>query len=87
MKTRLKNNVEKSHDIAQLRLAERDFIRGSQNFFEEFVDCEGDIWYSTYQNTRSLYEGLCQEQRVVKHARVGDSWDYEKGITGHYRYP
>ena len=87
MKTRLKTKAEHIYDKSQLERAEKDFMRGSQNFFGEYVDCEGDVWHSTYQKTLTLYEDLCHEQRIEKHLRVGDSWDWDKGITGHYRYP
>jgi len=84
--TRKKNAKEKAHDEECLRDAERTMVQAAVDFIDEFQECEGDVWHSTYNKASRALWDLRHTQRIIKTTHVGEQWDMENGIAGFYRY-
>ena len=87
MKVRLKQKAEKDFDKSDVEEKQRELNAACKDFVEQFIDCEGDVFYSTFSNASNA---LWQYERVVKDAaatKVGPEWDHDKGVVGKWRYP
>ena len=86
MKVRSKNKREKEHDKLQLALARTDLAEQAVKFAQEFAECDGDVFYSTYQDFSNKAWHYEREKENAKMTKVGPSWDFENKICGEYRY-
>ena len=86
MKTRLKNKAEKQHDAKMINDAVSGFVEMSSEFYEEYAECDGDVFYSSYQKFSTARWKYSHDLETSKMKRVGGSWDYENGVTGIYNY-
>jgi len=86
MKVRSKNKREKEHDKLQLALARTDLAEQAVKFAQEFAECDGDVFYSTYQEFSNKAWHYEREKENAKMTKVGPSWDFENKICGEYRY-
>ena len=86
MKTRLKNKAEKQHDVKMINDAVNEFVKVASEFVDEFAECEGDVFYSSYQKFSSAKWKYANDLETSKMTRVGECWDYEAGVTGEYKY-
>jgi len=86
MKTRLKNKAEKKFDSNELENNKDEFLKTASEFASEFSDMEGDVYFSTYQKFQNSHWHYDRSLEVMAMKKVGDEWDYSKGITGAYRY-
>ena len=86
MKIRAKNKAEKFYDdntAAQAKTALADHAIVYFNEHQEFGD---DTMHRTFTDACDL---VCQYERakdIVAMPKVGDHWDYDKGIVGSFRY-
>ena len=87
MKTRKKTEVERELDQQAVRDAESDLYATAEKFIEEFQDCEGDVYYSTYIRSAQALWHLNHSREIAKCAQVGNEWDINNGVVGKYRYP
>ena len=86
MKTRVKNKKEVEYDQKKLEKYTKELADIASIFADEFGECQGDVYYSSFmklQNTAERYE---QEKQMSKMAKVGDVWEWQEGICGEYRY-
>ncbi len=86
MKTRRKNNIEMSHDIKLLDEARRDLAESAVNFIQEFGECDGDVFYSSYKDFSNKAWQYEREKENSAMPKVGDTWDWENKVCGAYRY-
>ena len=86
MKTRSKNKKEKEYDQLQLDQARRELAEEALKFSQEFAECEGDVFYSSYKEFSSKAWHYEREKENVKMKKVGKYWDYENDVCGEYRY-
>ncbi len=86
MKIREKNKTEKLDDSNRLSEAEKAFQSSAIEFTNEFIDSEGNVLYATWQSTVDKRWEIERIKEVAAMTKVGDEWDYSKGITGVYRY-
>ena len=86
MQTRKKNAKEKAHDEECLKDAERTMVQTAEDFISEFQECEGDVWYTTFNKASRALWDLEHTRRIIKTTHVGAQWDRENGVAGHYRY-
>lgn len=86
MKTRLKNKDEKKHDAKMVNDAVDEFVKVAAEFADEFAECDGDVFYSSYQKFSAAKWRYAHDLEASKMTRVGESWDYENGVTGNYKY-
>ncbi len=86
MKTRLKNKAEKLDDSNRLSEAEKAFQSSAIEFTNEFIDSEGNVLYATWQSAVDKKWEIERIKEIAAMTKVGDHWDYSKGITGVYRY-
>tara|TARA_R100000995_G_scaffold66430_1_gene35207 strand:+ start:465 stop:734 length:270 start_codon:yes stop_codon:yes gene_type:complete len=86
MKTRKKNNVEMSHDIKLLDEARRELSDSAVKFIQEFAECDGDVFFSTYKNFSNKAWEYEREKENREMPNVGDTWDWENKVCGAYRY-
>ena len=49
MNVRKKNAKEREYDQAELNKAKYALAEEAISFAQEFVECEGDVWYSSYK--------------------------------------
>ena len=86
MNVRKKNAKEKEYDQLQIDQARRDLAEQAVKFAQEFAECDGDVFYSTYKefsNKAWYYE---REKENSAMPSVGDTWDWENKVCGVYRY-
>jgi len=86
MKIREKNKTEKLDDSNRLSEAEKAFQSSAIEFTNEFIDSEGNVLYATWQSTVDKRWEIERIKEIAAMPKVGDEWDYSKGITGAYRY-
>ena len=86
MKTRLKNKAEKEYDSKMFDESKEELVKLASEFASEFSECDGDVFYSTYQKFTNANWKYTQARDVIKMTKVGECWDYENGITGEFRY-
>ena len=86
MKTRLKNKSEKLDDSNRLSEAEKAFQSSAIEFTNEFIDSEGNVLYATWQSAVDKKWEIDRVKEIAAMPKVGDHWDYGKGIVGSFRY-
>ena len=86
MKTRNKGKAEKDYDHLQCLDAASDLCNASEEFINEFQECGGDVYYSTFNKASKALWDLEHTRRIIKTTHVGAQWDMENGVAGQYRY-
>lgn len=86
MKTRLKNKKEKEYDQKLVEDAMRKLAEQAVIFANEFAECDGDVFYSTYQDFANKSWQYEREKENAKMTKVGLHWDFETNVCGAYRY-
>ena len=86
MKTRLKNKAEKEYDSKMLDDSKEELVRAASEFASEFTEFEGDVFYSTYKKFTNSNWQCTQAMDVMKMPKVGPFWDWDKGVTGEFKY-
>jgi hypothetical protein len=87
MKTRNKAKAEKEYDQLQCLDAASDLCNAAESFINEFQDCDGNVYYSTFSTASRALWDLEHARRVAGCIKVGHEWDMENSITGKFRYP
>tara|TARA_B100000949_G_scaffold9239_1_gene7187 strand:- start:622 stop:927 length:306 start_codon:yes stop_codon:yes gene_type:complete len=85
-KPRDKTEDEEIHDIEKLNEATLKCADGLSEFFTEFVELDGDVFFSSYNKAGFAASNYEREKHISKMNKVGKEWDWEKGIIGDYRY-
>ena len=86
MNVRKKNAKEKEHDKLQLALARTALAEEAVKFAQEFAECDGDVFYSTYKTFSNKAWHYEREKENGEMPSVGDTWDWENKVCGAYRY-
>lgn len=86
MKTRVKNKKEVEYDQQKLDKATKDLADIAVPFATEFAECDGDVFYSSYQRLQNAAWSYDREKEMSKMTKVGEEWEWQKGICGEYRY-
>ena len=86
MKVRFKNNKEKLHDQLLIDKARLDLAESAVKFAQEFAECDGDVFYSTYKDFANKAWEYEREKENAAMPKVGDTWDWENKVCGAYRY-
>ena len=87
MKIRLKEQAEHEFDKDDVEEKQLKMNVAFKDFMEQFIDCEGDVFYSTAmmaQNALFQYQSAVENTAMTK---VGPEWDHDKGVVGKWRYP
>ena len=85
MKTRLKNKAEKFHDVANVAQAKTALANCAVAYFNEHQELN-DTMHRTFTDARDAAWEYERIKEIAAMPKVGDEWDYSKGITGAYRY-
>ena len=86
MNVRKKNAKEREYDQAELNKAKYALAEEAVSFAQEFVECEGDVWYSSYKKFSNKAWEYEREKENSAMSKVGDTWDWENKVCGVYRY-
>lgn len=86
MKVRNKNIKEKQYDQLQLDQARRDLAEQAVMFIQEFGECDGDVFYSSYKDFSNKAWHYEREKENGAMKKVGEVWDWENKVCGEYRY-
>ncbi len=86
MNTRVKNKKEIEYDQQKLDISTKELADIANGFASEFAECEGNVFYSSYQRLQNAAMRYEQEKEMSKMTKVGETWDWQKGICGEYRY-
>tara|TARA_R110002050_G_scaffold16505_1_gene49943 strand:+ start:246 stop:515 length:270 start_codon:yes stop_codon:yes gene_type:complete len=86
MKVRNKNIKEKQYDQLQIDQSRRDLADVAVTFIQEFGECDGDVFFSTYKNFSNKAWEYEREKENGAMKKVGEVWDWENKICGEYRY-
>ena len=85
-KPRHKTEKEEAHDIEKLNEATLKCADDLSEFFTEFVELDGDVFFSSYNKAGTAASTYEREKHISKMDKVGKDWDWGKGIVGDYRY-
>ena len=86
-KIRLKEQAEHAFDKDDVEEHQLKLNVACKDFVSEFIDCEGDVFYSTAMKAANA---VWQYEQSVKNSamtKVGPEWDHDKGVVGKWRYP
>ena len=86
MKTRVKNKKEVEYDQQKLDISTKELADIANGFASEFAECDGDVFYSTYQKLQNAAWSYDRERDMAKMTKVGEVWEWQEGICGEYRY-
>ena len=86
MKTRKKTVKEKQYDLSQINVSRLEVCNAAETFMETFNECDGKVWYDEAASLNTKLCDLHHNKGIAKMKLVGDTWDYDEGITGEYRY-
>ncbi len=86
MNVRKKNAKEKEYDQTLMIKARRELAEQAVKFANEFAECEGDVFYSTYREFSNKAWEYEREKENSAMPKVGDTWDWENKVCGAYRY-
>ena len=86
MNVRKKNAKEKEYDQTLMIKARRELAEQAVKFANEFAECEGDVFYSTYRECSNKAWEYEREKENSAMPKVGDTWDWENKVCGAYRY-
>ena len=86
MNVRKKNAKEKEYDQTLMIKARRELAEQAVKFANEFAECEGDVYYSTYREFSNKAWEYEREKENSAMPKVGDTWDWENKVCGAYRY-
>jgi hypothetical protein len=85
-KPRDKSEDEILHDSKELWKATIRCADDMSEFFTEFAELDGDVFFSSYNKAGSAASHYEREKNISKMEKVGKDWDWQKGIIGDYRY-
>ena len=86
-KIRLKEQAELDFDKSDVEDSRIKMNATCKDFVSEFMDCEGEVFYSTAMKAMN---SVWQYEQSVKNSamtKVGPEWDHDKGVVGKWRYP
>jgi hypothetical protein len=86
-KIRLKKQAELDFDKSDVEDSRIKMNATCKDFVTEFIDCEGEVYYSTAMKAMNC---VWQNEQTIKHAgytKVGPDWDHDAGVAGKWRYP
>ena len=86
-KIRLKEQAEHAFDKDDVEEHQFKMNVACKDFVSEFMDCEGEVFYSTAMKAMN---SVWQYEQSVKNSamtKVGPEWDHDKGVVGKWRYP
>ena len=86
MKVRSKNAKEKEYDQTLMIKARRELAEEAVKFAQEFAECEGDVFYSSYKKFSNMAWHYETEKENAAMPKVGPTWDWENKVCGAYRY-
>ena len=87
MKVRSKAKAEKEFDKADVQERQIELNAACKDFVSEFIDCEGDVFYSTYNKAANAIWQYEQSVRNSAMTKVGPEWNHDAGVVGKWRYP
>ena len=85
MNVRKKNAKEKEYDQTLMIKARRELAEQAVKFANEFAECEGDVFYSTYREFSNKAWEYEREKENSAMPKVGDTWDWENKVCVLYR--
>jgi|2_EtaG_2_1085320.scaffolds.fasta_scaffold00837_12 hypothetical protein len=86
MKVRNKSKKERDYDNLKLDEAKEKFLTESSSFAGEFAELEGDVFHSTVRSFNNAAWQYDHAKEIVDMTKVGDDWDWSKGIISCWRY-
>ena len=86
MKTRAKNKKELEYDQKSLTNSTKELADIGSHFLMEFAECGGDVFYSTFVKLQTASFKYDNAKDVISMSKVGEYWDYNKGVTGEFKY-
>ena len=86
MNVRKKNAKEKEYDQAELNKAKHDLAESALGFANEFAECDGDVFYSSYKDFANKAWQYDREKENSAMPKLGVVWEWENKVCGAYRY-
>jgi len=85
-KPRDKTENEAIYDSKELWKATIKCADDLSEFFTEFAELDGDVFFSSYNKAGSAASHYEREKHISKMEKVGKEWDWNKEIIGDCRY-
>ena len=87
MKIRHKEQAEHEFDRDDVEEKQLKMNVAFKDFMEQFIDCEGDVFYSTFSKASNAVWQHEQSVRNSAMTKVGPEWNHDDGVVGKWRYP
>ena len=84
-KPRAKTEEEKAYDLKMVLDKVDKCVEHSAQLVDEIEEC-GDTWVSTVKEARGGINRLTHATHIRKQKKVGEYYDFDKGITGDHYY-
>ena len=86
-KPRNKTEKEREHDVREWEKTTLETAVMFSDFFTEYAELDGDIFFSSYTKAANQIADFERSKHIaLAMPKVGDAWDYDKGIVGRSRY-
>jgi len=87
MNTRKKTKTEVQFDHDEVDETQAALNVAYKDFVSEFVDMEGHVLYLTFVKVTDAMHVHDRAADYAAMTKVGDTFDFEKGVVGKWRYP
>ena len=87
MNTRKKTKTETQFDHDEIDETQAALNVAYKDFVSEFVDMEGHVLYLTFVKVTDAMHVHDRAADYAAMTKVGDAFDFEKGVVGKWRYP
>jgi len=87
MNTRKKTKTEAQFDHDEVDETQAALNVAYKDFVSEFVDMEGHVLYLTFVKVTDAMHVHDRAADYAAMTKVGDTFDFEKGVVGKWRYP
>ena len=84
---RLKEQTEREFDKDDVAQRQLEMNVACKDFVTEFIDCEGEVYYSTAMKAMNYVFQYDQAVKFAGCSKVGPEWDHDAGVVGKWRYP
>ena len=84
MKTRKKTKKEVQADVINVTECLHDLHKASARFIDEYIDCDGDVFFSVAMKLRNAVWAVDHAKRRLTQASVSDKYGQKATYIGNY---
>ena len=84
MKTRKKTKKEVEADVINATERLNDLHKISREFIADYIECDGDVWYSVAMKFRNAVWAVDHAKRRLRQVNVSDKYGQRATYIGNY---